>query len=64
MTGMNKKETFRVKRKNAEQSNLPGMVVVVAIGIIELLDVFLLYRNIQNGVVISVRSSSGQPIAF
>lgn len=53
-----------MKRKNAEQSNLPGMVVVVAIGIIELLDVFLLYRNIQNGVVISVRSSSGQPIAF
>ena len=44
--------------------NMPGVLAATAIGIIQFLDVFLLYRRIQNGEAISVRLSSGQPAAF
>ena len=43
---------------------MPGVLAATAIGIIQFLDVFLLYRRIQNGEAISVRLSSGQPAAF
>ena len=47
-----------------KRSNLPGIFAALAIGIIQVLDVFLFYRKTQNGDVISVRLSSGQPMAF
>ena len=47
-----------------KRSKLPGIFAALAIGIIQVLDVFLFYRKTQNGDVISVRLSSGQPAAF
>ncbi len=44
--------------------NLPGILAAAAIGIIEFFSVFLLYRKVQSGEVISVRLSSAEPAAF
>ena len=44
--------------------SLPRILAATAIGILQFMDVFLLYRRIQNGEVISVRLSSEQPMAF
>jgi membrane protease YdiL (CAAX protease family) len=55
---------MRKKNTKKKRINLPGILAAAAIGIIEFLDVFLLYRKIRNGEVISVRLSSGEPAAF
>ena len=47
-----------------KRSKLPGILAALAIGILQVLDVFLFYRKTQNGDVISARLSSGQPTAF
>ena len=44
--------------------SLPRILAATAIGILQFMDVFLLYRRIQNGEAISVRLSSEQPMAF
>lgn len=44
--------------------SLPRILAATAIGILQFMDVFLLYRRIQNGEVIAVRLSSEQPMAF
>ncbi len=51
---------MRKKNTKKKRINLPGILAAAAIGIIEFLDVFLLYRKIRNGEVISVRLSSGE----
>ena len=55
---------MRKKNTKKKRINLPGILAAAAIGIIEFLDVFLLYRKIRNSEVISVRLSSGEPAAF
>lgn len=52
------------KDAKGKRISLLGILAATAIGIIQFLDVFLLYRRIQNGEAISVRLSSGQPAAF
>ncbi len=52
------------KDLQGKSSFLPGILSAAAIGMIELLDVFLFYRKSQAGEVISARLSSGQPTAF
>ena len=52
------------KDAKEKRNNLLGIFAALAIGIIQFFDVFLLYRRIQNGEVISVRLSSEQPLAF
>ncbi len=44
--------------------SLLRILAATAIGILQFMDVFLLYRRIQNGEVIAVRLSSEQPMAF
>ena len=46
-----------MKREDAKKKRiiLPGILAASAIGIIEFLEVFLLYRKIRNGEIISVR---------
>ncbi len=58
--------TIMRSKKDAKEkkSNLPGIFAAAAIGILQFLEVFLLYRKTQNGEVISGRLSSGQPTAF
>jgi hypothetical protein len=55
-----------MKRKDEKKKkiDLPGIIAAAGIGIIEFLEVFLLYRKVRNGEVISVRLSSGDPAAF
>ena len=53
-----------MKDAKEKRSSLPGILAAAAIGIIQFLEVFLLYRKTRNGEVISVRLSSGQPMAF
>ena len=59
MTIMRSKKDVKEKR-----ISLPGILAATVVGIIQFLDVFLLYRRIRNGEAISVRLSSGQPAAF
>ena len=55
-----------MKRKDEKKKkiDLPGIIAAAGIGIIEFLEVFLLYRKVRNGEVISARLSSGDPAAF
>ncbi len=53
-----------MKDEEEKRTGLPGILAAAAVGVIEFLDVFLLYRKTQNGEVISVGLSSAQPAAF
>ncbi len=55
---------MKSKDTKKKKIDLPGILIATAIGIIQFLEVFLFYRKTQNDEVISVRLSSGQPMAF
>ena len=44
---------MRKKNTKKKRINLPGILAAAAIGIIEFLDVFMLYRKIRNAYLVS-----------